>query len=444
MIHLVLLSGGSGTRLWPLSNSSRSKQFLKVLRDAAGRPISMAQRVFGQIARIGADKDITIATNASQRDSIRAQVGEECALVFEPQRRDTAPAIFLACEHLRLVQGASLDDTVIVCPVDSYTDQTFYDSFITLDEAVRGTSADLVLLGATPTYPSSKYGYIIPQRDGGTSWPVMTFKEKPDESTAAAYISEGGLWNCGVFAFRLSTVLGIAEGYLRPHSFDECLSSYSEYPKTSFDYGVVERCQSIRVVPYTGMWMDLGTWNTLSEEMAESYSGHVIVDEKTVQNVNAINETDLPLVIAGLEDAVVVATSDGILVSGKEASANIKAQIQEAESSRPMYEHKSWGEYRVLSHAGGDDDSVVVKEVSVRAGGLMACREIPTADAVITILSGRGIARVGGEEMPVTSGSVVKVPRGASYSLGATSALECVEVLVREAGAARPLAEADA
>ena len=146
MIHLVLLSGGSGTRLWPLSNSTRSKQFLKVLRDADGNHVSMVQRVFGQIGSVDADIDITIATCASQEESIRRQVEGDYALVLEPERRDTAPAIMLACANLALERGAGEGDTVIVMPIDSYADQAYYDSVVRLDEAVQSDFAELVLI----------------------------------------------------------------------------------------------------------------------------------------------------------------------------------------------------------------------------------------------------------------------------------------------------------
>lgn len=273
MIHLVLLSGGSGTRLWPLSNSTRSKQFLKVLRDADGNHVSMVQRVFGQIGSVDADIDITIATCASQEESIHRQVEGGYALVLEPERRDTAPAIMLACANLALEQGAAEGDTVIVMPIDSYADQAYYDSVVSLDEAVQPDFAELVLMGVEPTYPSGKYGYIVPA--AGVAWPrrVERFTEKPDEQTARELISQGALWNCGVFAFRLGWLTGLTAKYLECGTFEEFRSRYSELPKNSFDYEVVEKASSIGAVSYAGEWKDLGTWNTLTDEMAEYTSG---------------------------------------------------------------------------------------------------------------------------------------------------------------------------
>lgn len=279
-IHVVLLSGGSGTRLWPLSTNSRPKQFLKVLRDEDGNHVSMVQRVFGQIGRVPADLDITVATSAVHREYLESQLGGGFATVLEPERRDTAPAIMLACANLALAQGAAADDTVIVAPIDTYADQGYYDRFPLLDQAVQKGVADLVLLGVKPTYPSEKYGYILPEvgPSEGAAVPVREFKEKPDEETAREFIREGGLWNCGVFAFRLGYLTAITERYYHAASFGDLRDHYSALPKISFDYEVVEKAQSVAAVPYEGQWKDLGTWNTLTDEMAEAVSGRVTMD----------------------------------------------------------------------------------------------------------------------------------------------------------------------
>lgn len=423
MIHLVLLSGGSGTRLWPLSNSTRSKQFLKVLRDADGNHVSMVQRVFGQIGSVDADIDITIATCASQEGSIRRQVEGAYALVLEPERRDTAPAIMLACAHLALEQGAGGDDTVIVMPIDSYADQAYYDSVVKLDEAVQTDFAELVLMGVEPTYPSGKYGYIVPA--AGEGWPrrVERFTEKPDEQTARELISRGALWNCGVFAFRLGWLTGLTAKYLVCGTFEEFRSRYAELPKNSFDYEVVERASSIGAVSYAGEWKDLGTWNTLTDEMAEYTSGRVVVDSKTCENVHVINETGFPMVVAGISDSVVVATPDGILVSGKEASANIKAEVNAVAESRPMYEQRSWGEYRVIDTSVFPDGAkALTKELVIREGCQLSYQLHEHRSEVWTVVSGAGEVVLDGLEEHVRVGSVVHIPanmKHAGRALGA-------------------------
>lgn len=411
MIHLVLLSGGSGTRLWPLSNSSRSKQFLKVLRDAEDNHVSMVQRVFRQIRAVDADTDVTIATCASQENSIRSQIEGDYALVLEPERRDTAPAIMLACANLALEQKAGAGDTVVVMPIDTYADQAYYDGIIKLDKAVQEGFADLVLLGVEPTYPSEKYGYIVPTVPEGDPRKVERFTEKPDEATAEKLIAQGALWNCGVFAFKLGYLTELTAKYLTVDDFEGVRSRYAELPKNSFDYEVVEKASSIGVVSYSGGWKDLGTWNTLTEEMADQRSGRVVVDESTCSNVHVINETGFPMVVAGLVDAVVVATPDGILVSGKEASKAIKAQVAEAAESRPMYEQRRWGEYRVVdSSVFPDGAKALTKELIVRNGRQLSYQRHSHRSEVWTVVSGTGEVVLDGLVQQVRAGSVVQIP----------------------------------
>ena len=417
MIHLVLLSGGSGTRLWPLSNSSRSKQFLKVLRDANGNHVSMVQRVFGQIRNVHADIDVTIATCASQENSIRSQVDGDYALVLEPERRDTAPAIMLACANLALEQKTDAGDTVVVMPIDTYADQAYYDGIVKLDEAVQGNFADLVLLGVEPTYPSEKYGYIVPTTSEGDPRRVERFTEKPDEETAKALIGQGALWNCGVFAFRLGYLTELTAKYLAADTFEGFRSRYSELPKNSFDYEVVEKASSIGVVSYAGQWKDLGTWNTLTDEMADETAGRVVVDGNTCENVHVINETGFPMVVAGLKDAVVVAAPDGILVTGKEASANIKKQVAAAAESRPMYEQRRWGEYRVIdSSVFPDGAKALTKELIVRDGKQLSYQRHAHRSEVWAIVSGTGEVVLDGLVQQVRVGSVVNIEAGKLHS----------------------------
>lgn len=430
LIHLVLLSGGSGSRLWPLSNETRSKQFLKVLRDSEGNAQSMVQRVFGQLSRIGADVDITIATAESQALSIEQQLPEgSYALVPEPERRDTAPAIMLACVHLLSEQGVDPDDTVIVMPIDTYADQDFYDSVVKLDASVQGASAELVLLGVAPTCPSEKYGYIVPADKDGECWPVDVFVEKPSEPEAERLIAQGALWNCGVFAFRLRYVMEILADHISTPSYETVIKAYGILPKTSFDYAVVENARSVGVVPYSGEWKDLGTWNTLTEHMADQAAGRVIVDDATCADTFVVNETGMPLVVAGIKDAVVVATPDGILVSGKEKTASLKPLVESAAESRPMYEKRRWGEYRVLDysvHAEGVKS--LTKELVINAGSQLSYQRHRSRSEVWTIVAGTGQVVLDGVIKDIHPGSVVQVPAGMQHALRANSDLTIIEV----------------
>ena len=201
-MNVILLSGGSGKRLWPLSNDVRSKQFLKVFRKADGTKESMAQRMYRMIREMDNAARITIATCENQIPQIRTQLGENIGISVEPCRRNTFPAIALAAAYLR-EQGAGKNEPVVVCPVDPYVEADYFECLKELsEEAGKEDAANLTLMGIEPTYPSEKYGYIIPVSDASKA-AVKEFKEKPDKETARRYIEQGasGMAACLPSAF---------------------------------------------------------------------------------------------------------------------------------------------------------------------------------------------------------------------------------------------------
>lgn len=427
MINIVLLSGGSGSRLWPLSNEARSKQFLKVLRNSQHKPQSMVQRTFEKIRNLDIDSNIVIATCASQVASIEAQVDGLYDIVVEPERRDTAPAIMLAAAYLRYQQQANLDDTVIVMPIDTYAQQDYYDRILDIDGAVQSGASDLVLLGVEPTYPSAKYGYIVPVAGSSV---VERFVEKPEEPAAAKLIEQGALWNCGVFGFKLKFLVDVLAEYCDKTTFDEIRGAFTSLPKNSFDYEVVEKADSISVLPFAGAWKDLGTWNTLTEEMEENYSGRVVYDEQCT-NTHVVNETGLPMVVAGLHDAVVVATPDGILVSDKERSANVKSLVAKAAETRPMYESRQWGEYVVLGqNSFSPTNKSLEKMLVVNAGKQLSYQRHQKRTEVWTIVEGEGEVVLDGEVQHVSVGSVIVIPVRRKHAVRALSQLHIIEVQI--------------
>lgn len=432
IIHIVLLSGGSGTRLWPLSNSIRSKQFLKVLRDETGLPQSMTQRVFSQITHVRSQVDVTIATGALQEELIRRQLDGPFELIIEPERRDTAAAIMLACAHLEYMQAAELADTVVVMPIDTFADQAYFDHIVDLDRAVQSDAADLVLLGVQPLYPSEKYGYIVPsaenQNDNMCAFPVLGFHEKPEKKKAIDLIGRGALWNCGVFAFKLGWLRNLTSLYIKHNNYSILHNKYRELPNRSFDYEVVEKADSVAVVPYGGEWKDLGTWSTLTEEMPEASCGYAVLAE--CENVHVINETGLPMVVSGLSDSVVVATADGILACSKDASARIKEHVSLVSESRPMCERRRWGEYRVIDggiRRGGG--AVLTKKLSVDPGAQISYQRHTYRDEVWTIVEGHGEIVLDGEVQMVHPGCVVSISAGRMHAVRAGGeGLQIIEV----------------
>lgn len=320
-MNIIFLSGGSGVRLWPLSNDVKSKQFLKILKTKEGCAESMLQRMYRLLKDTDPNVFLTIATAENQVPLIKEQLGSDAVISIEPCRRDTFAAIALAAANLHDVQGISLDEAVVVCPVDPLVDKTYFEKLKILTN--RTNDAKLVLMGIKPTYPSEKYGYILVNEDGT----VKGFKEKPDENTAKEYISKGALWNAGVFAFKLSYVLQRAKELLGYDSYNDLYKHYAEFKKISFDYAVVEHEENIALEKYDGSWKDLGTWSTLTESIEDQIMGNAVLDDQSF-NTHVINELDIPVLGLGLENLVVVATKDGILVAKKDASAGIKNHIK--------------------------------------------------------------------------------------------------------------------
>ena len=344
-MNIILLSGGSGRRLWPLSNDIRSKQFIKLFKTEQSESESMIQRIYRQIKHVDEGVEITIATSKSQVSSIINQLGDNIGISVEPCRRDTFPAIALAGMYLHDIKNVAGDETIVVCPVDPYVNDEYFESFRELDKIVQNTNTNLALMGIEPTYPSEKYGYIIPKsRDEFSD--VETFKEKPDVQTAQIYINKGALWNSGVFAFKLKYIVDKAHQLLDFKDYEDLYHNYEIQEKISFDYAVAEKENNIKVMRFVGKWKDLGTWNTLTEEMSDQIIGKGILNE-TCKNTHIINELNIPILCMGLKDIVVAASNEGILVSKKEQSSYIKPFVDSIDQ-QIMFAEKSWGYYRVI------------------------------------------------------------------------------------------------
>ena len=192
---------------------------------------------------------------------------------------------------------------------------------------MRDGAARIALLGVRPTYPSSKYGYIVPASTSASGSdapiPVARFTEKPTEEQAALLIARGSLWNAGVFAFRLGYLLDAVRSHLAFKTYEDVLAGYGRLPRTSFDYAVVEREPSLVAVEYAGAWKDIGTWNTLTEVMEGLSSGNVLLGEGC-EGTHVVNELDIPVLVLGAPGLIVAASPDGILVADKAGSARMK------------------------------------------------------------------------------------------------------------------------
>lgn len=432
-MKVILLSGGSGKRLWPLSNDARSKQFLRLLTAPDGSKESMIQRVVRQIKSAGLTDDIVIATGLNQKDSIENQLGDSISVVTEPCRRDTFPAIMLACAYLA-EQGASKDEPVIVMPCDSYTDDGYFEAIARMADAVKSGIAEMILMGIKPTYPSAKYGYIVPDvcddKNGieceSDALRVKCFTEKPDVPTAEKLIGERALWNGGVFAFRLGYLMNIVESVRPDADFTSLRNDYGNLPKISFDYAVVEKATSVGVIPYSGQWKDLGTWNTLTDELDNNTFGNVVAE--SAAGTYIVNELELPIVCIGAKGLVIAASPDGILVSERKQSENLK-HLVDGIGKRPMFEERRWGESKVINSIEFPDGfCAITKQLTLRAGCSISYQKHNFRDEVWTFINGEGEIVIDGERKAVRRGDVVNIPRGCLHALRAATPLTFIEV----------------
>ena len=422
-MHVVLLSGGSGKRLWPLSNDIRSKQFIPIFRQSDGMRHSMAQRVCGQVRRAIPDAQITIATSKAQVSALRSQLGDTVDISVEPCRRDTFPAIALVSAYLHDVKGVGHDEAVAVCPVDPYVEDTYFASVRRLAHLASDGAAALMLMGIEPSYPSEKYGYIVPQDKENVSR-VLSFREKPNEAAAKEYIAQGALWNSGVFAYRLGYVLERAQALLGCSDYETLFSTYDRLEKISFDYAVVEREKDIGVLRYAGAWKDLGTWNTLTEIMEEPTLGDVTMDDRCC-GTHVVNELDVPILVMGGQNLIVAASPEGILVADKAASSYMKPYVEQI-SQPVMFAEKSWGSFRIIDV---EEGSLTIK-VTLNAGHAMNYHSHAHRREIWTVVSGCGTVRLDGAERPAAAGDVIDIPAGMKHKISARERMVVIEVQV--------------
>lgn len=419
-MNIILLSGGSGKRLWPLSNDIRSKQFIKIFKTENGDYESMVQRVYRQIRAMDETAIVTIATSKTQVSAIHNQLSENVNVCVEPTRRDTFPAIALATAYLHDVLGVSRDDSVVVCPVDPYVNEDYFAAVKRLSDMAKEGSSNLILMGIEPTYPSEKYGYIIPGDKEEVS-PVVAFKEKPDLQKAKEYLSQGALWNGGVFAYRLSYVLKKTEELIGFSDYQKLFDGYKDLNKISFDYAVVEKEPDIQVLRFGGQWKDMGTWNTLTEAMEEPSIGEVMLNE-SCENVHVVNELDVPVLCMGLKNMVVSASAEGILVSDKEQSSYIKPFVDKI-SQQIMFAEKSWGSFRVLDV---EEESMTIK-VILNPGHKMNYHSHEHRNEIWNVIAGNGKAILDGREQTVKPGDVLYMPAGCRHTIIADTELKVIE-----------------
>ena len=445
-MYYVLLSGGSGKRLWPLSSDVRPKQYLKLVNkeNNSMESCSMLQRVWEQLEDSGMAKSTVITASENQLEMIRSQV-RPGGIVVEPEARDTFPAVMLSCAYLHSNMGASKEDYVAFLPVDPYTEQKYFEMVKQLESVVKETKAEVGLLGVVPTFPATKYGYILPNKtkegyvdvngtvekmmgEGLEYIKVKGFVEKPTEERAEELLGQDALWNCGVFCVKIGDILQKAAKYGVAETYDEMFQEYQKLPKISFDYEVLQKADKLVAVKFEGFWKDLGTWDAMAEQMNTDVKGNVILDENCM-DTQVVNELEIPVAVLGAKNMVVVASKDGILVTDKNEAAKVK-EFTAAIDYKSKFEERRWGTLETLHESSNAGVSTLTRKIKIYEGMNSSYHFHQDRDEIWTVLSGTGELILEGNKMLLGPGKAICIRKNQRHAIKALSDFEYIEMHV--------------
>lgn len=362
--YAVILSGGSGTRLWPLSRSLRPKQLLPM----NGEKTLLQQTAVRLLQRVTPDHLMTV-THQDHKFEVMGQLADidpQAALgvLAEPVAKNTLPAIAWATWEIYRRDPSAI---VGVFPSDHAIsdDQAFLAAWAAAERAAA--DGYLALIGLTPTEPATGYGYIQPgQAIDQQVWHVSRFVEKPDQQRARDFVAEGFLWNGGMFVFRASDFMHLLQD-LQPviHQAvttllaDQAAAAYETMPSLSMDYGVAEKAARVAVVPADMGWSDLGSWDSIYQHQSDQLGGNVthgdVVSMDTSGSLLLTNHGLLATL--GLRDVVVVQTADATLVCDRSRTEEIKQLVAEVQKTHPhltethLTVHRPWGTFTVLEES---------------------------------------------------------------------------------------------
>lgn len=429
----VILCGGAGTRLWPLSRRDHAKQHIPLFGGA-----SPFQRTLQRLAAVPEfDRPIVVAAQSGRflaAEEAKA-VGIDIDLVIEPTGRDTLPAVTLGA----LLAARRGEDTVaFVLPSDHYVPDTASFAAAATQAVAAAQGGDLVVFGLAPTGPATGFGYIRPGKGEENHGPrrVAAFVEKPDASRAAELVAEGCLWNSGMFAFRAEAALAEI-GRLVPAAIEvvsravqtasEDLGAlrlgevFAEAPKVSFDVAVMEKTDRAVVVPAGFAWSDVGDWREIWSLSPKDDSGVAVDGQAELLDVrNSYLRSDGRLVCAvGVEDLVVVDTPDALLVTRMDRTQDVKALLNQlrqngrSEADTPARVHRPWGWYQTMDRG----ERFRVKRIQVPPGKKLSLQKHHHRAEHWIVVSGTAEVTRDHETITVRENESIYLPAGCMHRL---------------------------
>lgn len=452
MLYPLILAGGVGTRLWPLSRASLPKQFIDLLPGQG----SLFQGTLDRLQGLADCAAPTIVCNADHRflvaEQLRLAGKDDARILLEPCGRNTAPAIAIAA---LAIQEVDPDATLLVLPADHLIADT--DAFIEAVNAARELSAEshLVTFGVVPDVPETGYGYIrrgeqLPESSG---FRVDRFVEKPDAATAQAYLDAGGFyWNSGMFLFRADRYLDelkthaadihdcCQRAYLQTRKGEDFLTipeqEFAACRSDSIDYAVMEKTHAAAIVPLDAGWSDLGSWEALWQSQAQDDAGNVISGDVLTESVSDCYISAKTRLVAalGLQDTVIVESGDAVLVADKSRSQDVKkladalASQQRKEIEHPPLVRRPWGTFESL----GSGDGYQVKHIVVNPGAAISLQRHQHRSEHWTVIRGQAFIHCDGKEFALDINESTFIPQGSKHRLSnkGSEPVEIVEVQV--------------
>ena len=449
----IILSGGAGARLWPISRRMHPKPFMEV----AGSPLlahalERASLISGEALIVTNQSHYFLTENLLKQTPNAPKV----SYLLEPKGRNTAPAIALAVRHIQNVYGDEAVCTVLAADHLISDDAAFQQAVA--QAAEQAQAGNLVVFGIRPTGPETGYGYLEVAAVGDNPQPLQSFVEKPDRATAEKYLAEGRFyWNSGMFCFTAGVMAENMETHARDvwaaseAAFAEAKNeagvtrfeeaSFIAQPDISIDYAVMEKAESISMVPADFGWSDVGSWDAVAGAHEADQDGNNAVGVDKVRfvetrntHIESTSHTKKVIAAIGVENLVIIDTPDALLVADRAKSQDVKLVVESLNASAdadltelPAVVHRPWGAYATLKQ----EDGYQVKRITVAPGQKLSLQYHHKRAEHWVVTQGKAIVQIGDEEFETGPGEYRYIPLGEKHRLTNIGETELVLVEVQ-------------